>query len=203
MAALRRNDRPLYGERQRGGLCQMHALNAYFGRRALDPAAFTALCRKYDSDRGLPPGTSGAGAAGFCGVLVGAHVRGSAAHETILHHAITALGDPFDEVLSVSAAYEAPGSRRLDSAGRPIAGAWTRPRLNPARLAAQGLRAVFVATPTHIWIWRFGSVDGGDPRWYRIDSQKNGGRPSPGDPAREWNGRYMIAVAIPRDYRPV
>ena len=224
----RRNERALYGEPQESGLCQMHSLNAYFGGRRFAPDDFRLLCEVYVRATGQPAGTSVVGgSAGFFGELgkVVVHERepvigpdGAPAREgdgsvktratrvscqtvgAILHHAIARAGDPFDEAVAVSAAYESPGTRRTGSrtSVRP-AGAWSRPRLDPARLAAQGIRAVFVFDPGHIWVWRYGSEGGrGGPGWHRIDSLRAGGAPQRGDPSGEWNGPYGIAVAVPR-----
>lgn len=37
-----------YWEPQEGGLCRMHALNAFFGKREIDPEQFKAYCSEYD-----------------------------------------------------------------------------------------------------------------------------------------------------------
>jgi len=209
----------------------MHALNAYFGRRHFDPAAFRLLCEDYDRAAGQPPGTSVvSAAAGFFGELGRVVVRerelvlgpggetlfesdGSAktratrvTHQIvggILHHALARAGNLFDEAIAVSAAYESPGTRRTGRTSARPPGAWTRPRLDPARLAAQGVRAVFVFDPGHIWIWRHAPEGGapGDLGWCRIDSMRAGGAPQGGDPSGEWNGAHGIAVAVPRSYR--
>jgi hypothetical protein len=223
------NDRPLYGEPQQGGLCQMHALNAYFGRRVYTPESFRDLCVRYDKAAGQPPGTSDVAspAAGFFGSLgviavVARADDGSAARTTsrvggsLFKFALADRGDPFDEALGVSADYESPaaaGTRRTSRGGR-APGAWTRPRLDPARVARDGVRAVFVFDVGHVWVWRYGASWGsGDARgaagvprtdlaWHRIDSLRAGGAPQRGNPSGEWNGGHNLAIAVPRSYRP-
>lgn len=37
-----------YRETQRGGLCRMHAINAYFGHAKYDEQSFTTLCKEFD-----------------------------------------------------------------------------------------------------------------------------------------------------------
>ncbi len=185
----------------------MHALNAYFGRRMFTAADFAKLTREYDVAAGQPPGTSNVGGpGGFFGEL---GVREPDPH-TLFHFAVARAGDPFDEAFNVSDESQSPArAHKLRSSGlrgscrhdRP-SGAWTRPRLNPSRVARQGVRAVFVFVPGHVWIWRFGRLLPGSPAaWYRVDPGKNGGRPTPGDPAAEWNGEFGIGIAVPRAFR--
>lgn len=39
----------IYFERQRGNMCRMHSLNAYFGKAVLDENTFYKFCDKYDN----------------------------------------------------------------------------------------------------------------------------------------------------------
>jgi len=39
----------IYYERQKGGLCRMHALNAFFGKPAIKEMEFPVLCKEYDA----------------------------------------------------------------------------------------------------------------------------------------------------------
>ncbi len=199
----------------------MHSLNVYFGRRRLNPTTFRRLCADYDRVAGQPPGTSVVGAAGFFGdlgrviVLEREPVMGAGGKPAleadgsvktratrvghrivggILHYAIARAGNLFDEAIAISPAYESPGARRA-------AGHWARPRLDPARIAAQGIRAVFVFDPGHIWIWRYAAAGSDEPRWHRVDSMRGGGTPQSGDPTGEWNGAHGVAVAVPRSYQ--
>jgi len=208
--ATRRNERALYGEAQSGGHCQMHALNAYLGRKAYDPGSFAALTRDYDVAAGQPPGTSNVnGPAGFFGFLHSPKKAPGPDPKTLFHFALARAGDPFDEAFTVSDESQSPaqvgrlrfsGRRGTDRGARPP-GAWTRPRLDPARLARQGVRAVFVFNPGHVWIWRYGrTAPSSEPAWHKIDSMRGGGRPTPGDPSGEWNGPHGIGVAVPRSF---
>jgi len=38
----------IYWQRQSGGLCRMHALNAFFGEERITPAQFSSLCKEFD-----------------------------------------------------------------------------------------------------------------------------------------------------------
>lgn len=49
---------PTYVQAQSGDLCRMHAVNAYLGGAALDPATFRLLCDEFDALHGQPPGTT-------------------------------------------------------------------------------------------------------------------------------------------------
>lgn len=187
-------DRPLYGEAQRGGLCQMHALNAYFGRPAYTPATFASSVREYLKATGHPPEIyKTAGPMGLFGYL--ATSRADGCPKTLFHYLVKKAGDPFDEALGISDESQSPGGRRDRRA-------WIRPRLEPGHVARLGVRAVFVFTFRHVWVWRHGSTGSDPPRWHKIDSMVRGGKPVPGDPAREWNGPFGIAVAVPRHRRP-
>ena len=194
-------DRPLRGGRGGGaGLCQMHALNAYLGQQHYTPTTFAEVCRRYDDTAGLPTGTSHAGGPlGFIGDL-DTKKRDPAAPrlKTLLHFAVREAGDPFDESLGISAMWEAPDARRVDSRGRPIVGAFRRPRFDPAVVAKAGVRAVFVFNTGHIWVWRYCPDTAA---WYRIDDCSNAGNPAKGDPSKEWNGPHGVVFAVPRSYR--
>jgi hypothetical protein len=168
----------------------MHSLNAYFGRKAYTPGTFGTMCREYDTEVGLPPGTT---AAGGTGTLLG-HM-GHGPRRTILHYAIAKMDHPYDEALGVTAPWESPGCVRKTSGGVAIK-VWNRPRLCPDDLMASGIRAVMIFDRRHIWAWR---SDG--THWYKVDSLAGGA--VKGNPRSEWNGPNGLIIAVPRRWRPL
>lgn len=118
-------ERPLYGEPQRGDLCRMHSLNAYYGRAKFNSSSFHELCDQFDKKNNLPKGMSR---------------RDFYMDEgyTLTSFIIESFNEFGDQCI-VSPRYRAK----------------YRPVISEEWLLKHGITSGFMFTDGHIWAWRY------------------------------------------------
>ncbi len=140
----------MYREQQQGGLCRMHAINAFFSKRRYDPRQFQALLKEFQEDLE---------ANGFSGHLdIGQYDLFHGSQETIMSYALKKHG-----IFSTLVPYG-----HIQKWKDPLAdGKMDWNALTTTR------DFVFVFNSAHVWgVRRLYNANGGSNEWYLIDSMK-------------------------------